>query len=274
MRSVRAAAVFFLLASAHVALCDDDEEADSAANEKEAKLDPDSAVTDEKDNENLYDDSKGAVVELVWDVWIETVVEEEEFPWLVNFYATWCTSRGLRPRAHGNRLIVAGAGGHCKKMKDMWIGLGQSLRGVLKIGAVNCANDKNKNLQTLYGSKGFPSIYFFPAGARKKPFYYPYGRDMNTLVDFALGSMPTLTAQVNDSSLEEYRTTHVAVPHVLLFTSNMVPPNVYNALANHYRMRLVFGQVGLPITAPRSSIGSDGCDMVATLGCGCSRQIT
>ena len=51
----------------------------------------DDETTDESDNGNMYEDTDGAVKELTWDEWIETVVEEEELPWLVNMYATWCT---------------------------------------------------------------------------------------------------------------------------------------------------------------------------------------
>jgi len=40
----------------------------------------------------------------------------------------------------------------------------------------------------------------------------------------------------------EFQQTQADVPKILLFTTNMVPPNVYNALAFHYRLRLVFGQ--------------------------------
>jgi thiol-disulfide isomerase/thioredoxin len=231
MRSGLVVTILALLITAQVSIADEekdyegdpDMDMDTPDTVAETQETPDDETTDDpNDNEDMYTNTDGAVKELMWDDWIETVVEEEELPWLVNFYATWC--------------------GHCKKMVDLWVGLARSLTGVLKVGAVNCANDKNKNLQTLYGSKGYPSIYFFPAGARRKPKYFPYGRDLNTLVDFALGSMPTLTAQVNTSSLAEFQQTQPEVPKILLFTTNMVPPNVYNALAFHYRMRLVFGQ--------------------------------
>ena len=76
--------------------------------------------------------------------------------------------------------------------------------------------------------------------------------------------MPTLTVQVNTSSLAEFQQTQADVPKILLFTTNMVPPNVYNALAFHYRLRLVFGQVcsvfaPFPVLTLVLEIGSASC---------------
>lgn len=47
-------------------------------------------------------------------------------------------------------------GGHCKKLVPEYKKLGTALQGVVKVGAVNC--DENKSLCKLFEVKGYPTV--------------------------------------------------------------------------------------------------------------------
>jgi hypothetical protein len=100
MRSGLVVTILALLITAQVSIADEekdyegdpDMDMDTPDTVAETQETPDDETTDDpNDNEDMYTNTDGAVKELMWDDWIETVVEEEELPWLVNFYATWCT---------------------------------------------------------------------------------------------------------------------------------------------------------------------------------------
>ncbi|EKX32371.1 hypothetical protein GUITHDRAFT_43282, partial [Guillardia theta CCMP2712] len=48
--------------------------------------------------------------------------------------------------------------GHCQKLKSSWEKLPNALKGVVKVGAVNCDDDKNKPLCNSEGVDSFPTI--------------------------------------------------------------------------------------------------------------------
>lgn len=82
--------------------------------------------------------------------------------WFVEFYAPWC--------------------GHCKNLKPHWVGLAGSVKGKVKVGAVDCT--ENQQTCSEYGVQGFPTIKFF--GEKKSsPQDYNGPREEGDLVNFA-----------------------------------------------------------------------------------------
>jgi len=72
-------------------------------------------------------------------------------------------------------------GGHCKNLAPEWEKAAVSLKGLVKVGAINC--DDEKELCGSYGIQGFPTIKLFPAeqvaekkGVSKKPVDYQQAR--------------------------------------------------------------------------------------------------
>eukprot|EP01023_Acetabularia_acetabulum_P004805 TRINITY_DN12033_c0_g1_i1.p1 TRINITY_DN12033_c0_g1~~TRINITY_DN12033_c0_g1_i1.p1 ORF type:complete len:466 (+),score=101.85 TRINITY_DN12033_c0_g1_i1:119-1516(+) len=83
--------------------------------------------------------------------------------WLVEFYAPWC--------------------GHCKNLKGDWIEAAGQLKGKVKLGAINC--DEEKSVCSEFGVRGFPTIKWFGTD-KDKPKDYDQPREAAAIVQFAL----------------------------------------------------------------------------------------
>lgn len=83
--------------------------------------------------------------------------------WFVEFYAPWC--------------------GHCKNLKPEYIELAKLVQGKVKVGAVNC--DEEKSLCSQFGVQGFPTVKWFGAN-KQSPEDYQGERTAAALSDFAL----------------------------------------------------------------------------------------
>lgn len=89
-------------------------------------------------------------------------VSDSDDMWFVEFYAPWC--------------------GHCKALKPAWTGLATSLKGKVKVGAVDCT--ANQQTCSEFGVQGFPTLKFF-GDNKESPMDYNGGRDEADLVNFA-----------------------------------------------------------------------------------------
>jgi protein disulfide-isomerase-like protein len=69
----------------------------------------------------------------------ENEVVKSDNLWLILFYAPWC--------------------GHCRAFHPQFEKLAKASKGVFKIGAVNCENDRE--LAQKYKVTGYPTVYFF-----------------------------------------------------------------------------------------------------------------
>ena len=69
----------------------------------------------------------------------ENDVMKSDNLWLILFYAPWC--------------------GHCKAFHPQFEKLAKSAKGLFKIGAVNC--EENRDLAGKYKIDGFPTVLFF-----------------------------------------------------------------------------------------------------------------
>jgi thiol-disulfide isomerase/thioredoxin len=69
-------------------------------------------------------------------------------PAFIMFYAPWC--------------------GHCKTTKPEFERFQQSYKGPIKIIAIDCDDDENKELVSQQEVKGFPTIRYYPIGLSGK----------------------------------------------------------------------------------------------------------
>ena len=66
------------------------------------------------------------------------------------FYAPWC--------------------GHCQNLKPAYDKVASSLKGIVKVAAIDCDDEKNKRTCSEYGVQGFPTLKIFsPSNRKGKP---------------------------------------------------------------------------------------------------------
>ena len=90
------------------------------------------------------------------------VIDSDQL-WLVEFYAPWC--------------------GHCQQLTPAWEKAAKSLRGVVKVGALDA--DAYQQVGSQYGVRGFPTIKFFGFN-KKSPMDYQGGRTSDEITRYAL----------------------------------------------------------------------------------------
>lgn len=89
--------------------------------------------------------------------------------WLLEFYAPWC--------------------GHCKNLAPKYEELATKVKDQYNIAKIDCTVEKN--LQTRFGIRGFPTIKFLKDG---KIYDYSGQRTIDSFVDFMAGGYATATA--------------------------------------------------------------------------------
>ncbi|XP_046383007.1 protein disulfide-isomerase A6 homolog [Ischnura elegans] len=149
-------------------------------------------------------DSKD-VVELT-DSNFDKVVLASDDMWLVEFYAPWC--------------------GHCKNLAPHWAKAASELKGKVKLGALDATAHQSKAME--YDVKGYPTIKFFPAGAKDRSSAEEYngGRTSSDIVSWALDKFaasvppPELKEIISEAVLKEACEQHplcvvVILPHIL-----------------------------------------------------------
>ncbi|XP_071999686.1 protein disulfide-isomerase A6 isoform X1 [Engystomops pustulosus] len=96
-------------------------------------------------------------------------VVQSDSLWLVEFYAPWC--------------------GHCQRLTPDWKKAATALKGIVKLGAVDC--DQHKDMAPQFGVRGFPTIKIFGAN-KNRPEDYQGGRSSDAIVEGALNALRSL----------------------------------------------------------------------------------
>jgi len=126
------------------------------------------------------------VVELTSSVFDKEVLDSKDM-WLVEFYAPWC--------------------GHCKKLAPEWAKAATELKGKVKLGAVDAT--QFQDLAQRYGVRGYPTIKYFPAGAKLDAEEYDGGRTAGDIVQWAENKLeqfaepPEIRELLNDDVFTE-----------------------------------------------------------------------
>lgn len=170
----------------------------------------------------LYSD-KSDVVKLTKENFAELVLNSDHV-WFVEFYAPWC--------------------GHCKNLAPAWETAATNLKGIAKVGAINC--DEERELAGLYKIQGFPTIKLFPSERTvkkgvpdKTPVDYNGARSAPAIVTFAHNSLPNF---VSSSSASDFLEKPSDLNKVLLFSSKNAVSPLFKGLAIEFKDRLLFAQ--------------------------------
>ncbi|KAF9082209.1 protein disulfide isomerase (PDI) protein [Mortierella sp. AD031] len=154
---------------------------------------------------------------------------------MVEFYAPWC--------------------GHCKNLVPQYKAAAKNLKGIAKMGAIDCDDDKNKPLCSQYSIQGFPTIKIFPAnrkGGVKYPKDYQGERTAKAIVDQLVKMLPNdiqlLSANPTSEkiiNIDDFAA-DVSSPRAVLFTKKLTSSNMYKGLATEFKDRMVVAEMRAP----------------------------
>ncbi|KAN0035063.1 hypothetical protein ACTA71_004318 [Dictyostelium dimigraforme] len=144
--------------------------------------------------------------------------------WMVEFYAPWC--------------------GHCKSLKPEYEKASNNLKGLVKIGAINC--DEEKELCGQYQIQGFPTLKFFSTnpktGKKGQPEDYQGARSGSEIAKFSLSKLPSAHIQkVTQDNINKFLT-GTSDAKALLFTDKPKTTDLYKALSVDFLKTLTLGE--------------------------------
>ena len=116
-------------------------------------------------------DKGSKVIQLNKDNFDKQVIDSEEL-WLILFYAPWC--------------------GHCKAFHPEFEKVSKATKGLFKIGAVNCENERD--IAQKYKIDGYPTVLFF-GDDKTKTEEYEGNRKADKVIEYLFEKAKTITEQ-------------------------------------------------------------------------------
>ncbi|RIA87710.1 hypothetical protein C1645_807174 [Glomus cerebriforme] len=187
----------------------------------------------------LYD-RNGPVILITEKNFREEILLTEQVV-LLEFFAPWC--------------------GHCKNLAPEYKKAAENLKGLVKVAAIDCDDQSNRNVCSTYEVQGFPTIKLFPSQAvpdkknsstfLKKPKDYNGARTAKAIVDFALSEIPSFVQPISNKNptkksltIEEFLSKdNKTISKVILFTNKERTTYLYKALSVEFHNRLLLGEV-------------------------------
>ncbi|KAJ3056524.1 hypothetical protein HK097_006431 [Rhizophlyctis rosea] len=160
--------------------------------------------------------------------WQQEVLDTDHVV-LAEFFAPWC--------------------GHCQRLTPEYKKAAEKLKGLAKVVAVDCDQDKNKPLCGQYGIQGFPTIKLFGTGKKGMPEDYNGPRAAKGLVDAAIAKIRGYVTPIGGTgkkaaTYEDFIAKDAGkLAKVILVSAKPSTPPLFKALSTEYRNRLSFGEV-------------------------------
>ncbi|KAI1424444.1 thioredoxin-domain-containing protein [Xylaria sp. FL1777] len=146
---------------------------------------------------------------------------------VVEFYAPWC--------------------GHCQNLKPAYEKAAKNLDGLAKVAAVNCDEDENKQLCSMMGVQGFPTLKIVRPGKKKgsKPVVEDYQGERSTkaIVNAVVDKITNHVQRVSDKDIDTFLSTKNETAKAILFTEKGTTSALLRSLAIDFLDVISFAQV-------------------------------
>lgn len=155
-----------------------------------------------------------------------------EHAWMIEFYAPWC--------------------GHCQRLVPEYEKAAENLKGLVKVGSVNCDDQSNQPICARFQIQGFPTLKLFPGATKakankryvKEPKDYQGARTARAMVDASLAEMPNFSIKLGKQRpLEEFLEGSKEIPKAILFTTKATTAPLFKALSVDFNQRLLLAEV-------------------------------
>ena len=124
----------------------------------------------------------------------------------------------------------------------------------MKVGAIDCDEEKNRPICSRYEVKGFPTLKIFPGSAVtnpkkpgtfvKEPKDYQGARTARAIVDSSLAELPNFALKVTGEksttrakNIDDFLSANNELGKVLLFTTKSTTTPLYKALSVDFNGR-------------------------------------
>lgn len=114
----------------------------------------------------------------------------------------------------------------------------KKLKNYIKIGVIDV--DKEKEISNQYNIESTPTIILFSKNKYEK---YEGSLDSKSIIHFVLSKLPSFVTGVRHSTFQQFIHSNPEIPKVLLFTSKLKTPPMYNQLAKQFKDKIHFGLV-------------------------------
>ncbi|KAL2374758.1 protein disulfide-isomerase [Blastomyces gilchristii SLH14081] len=176
---------------------------------------------------------------------------------IVEFYAPWC--------------------GHCKNLKPAYEKVAKSLEGLVKVAAVNCDDDSNKQFCRQMGVKGFPTLKVItPSKHPGKPRVDDYQgpRTAKAIVDYVVEMIPNHIKRLQDENIDGWLQEANDTAKLILFTEKGSTSALLRSLAIDYLGSISIAQIRNKETSAVETFGVNKFPTLVLLPGGTKEPIT
>lgn len=157
---------------------------------------------------------------------------------LVEFYAPWC--------------------GHCKNLQPAFEKVAKNLQGLVKVAAVNCDVEENKQFCGTMGVKGFPTLKIVKPGKKPgAPIVEDYNgpREAKDIIDTMLLKIPNHVKKITDNDLDSFLEEGNGTAKAIIFTEKGAVSPLLKAVAVDFLGSIKVAQIRSKEAASVESFG-------------------
>ena len=172
---------------------------------------------------NMYDENSGVTEIGNANDWNTQVVQRSEIV-LVDFYSPTC--------------------GPCKQLKDEYISVGKTFKGIISIAAVNCAGVRAKQICQSQKVQGYPTLRLFLDDGKQVEFPANQEKSAKNIGNWISSSMPDYSSKIDsEKKLKSFMDAGSSRAMVILFSDKKQTPPLFKSLCRSFKTNIACGVV-------------------------------